>query len=45
MLFYVFVRLDPYEQADLIEKERRAKAAAGVAGTGANVPTAPQKAD
>jgi hypothetical protein len=45
MVFYIFVRLDPYEQADMIEKERRAKAAAGLAGTGGNVPTTPQKVD
>jgi len=32
MLFYVFVRLDPYEQGGPDRKERRAKAAAGVAG-------------
>jgi hypothetical protein len=43
-LFFVFVRLDPYEQAEWLEREKRAKATGGVAGNGEAAPTPEQKA-
>ncbi|MEO6393352.1 MAG: hypothetical protein ABIP75_16000 [Pyrinomonadaceae bacterium] len=42
-IFYVFARLDPYEQSDLIENERKVKSVDGVVGAGERVPSTPQK--
>lgn len=43
-VFFIFARLDPYEQAEYLEREKRAKAD-GVAGTGHDAPPAENKAD
>lgn len=43
--FYVFARLDPYEQSELIENERKAKSPDGVAGADGSVPSTPPKSD
>ena len=44
-LFYVFARLDPYEQAEYIEEEKHNRPADGLAGAVTNAPPAEEKPD
>ncbi|HKS30664.1 MAG TPA: hypothetical protein VJS44_22750 [Pyrinomonadaceae bacterium] len=43
-VFYIFARLDPYEQAELMEQEKRRQAPGGALQPGAQQPPPPQTA-